>query len=269
MITGKGIIAAAFDARAAHPARVYDYWLGGKDNFAADREAGDQVIAVRPGIVTDIRANRDFLIRSVRHLAAECGIRQFLDIGSGIPTAPNVHEVAQAAAPDCRVVYIDADPLVLVHSRALLASSPEGATAYVDADLREPEHILRAAAETLDLCAPVAILLVGVLHLIADEDQPHDIVARLVSRIPSGSYMSICHPASDIQPEIVAAAARTYNHFVAGGQVRRDHADVFRFFRGLDLTDPGLVQCHRWKPDPDAGTPQGDVSAWAAVARKP
>ena len=176
-ITPRRAKSPELDTSVAHPARVYDYWLGGKDNFAADREAAEAVIAVRPGILRDIRENRKFLIRAVRYLAAEAGIRQFLDLGTGIPTSPNVHEAAQQAAPECRVVYVDNDPIVLAHARALLASSDEGATAYLDADLRDPEPILRTAAQTLDFSQPVGVILVGVLHLISDDEKPEAIIA--------------------------------------------------------------------------------------------
>ena len=191
---------ADLNTGVAHPARVYDYWLGGKDNFAADRETAEAVIAVRPGIRRDIRENRNFLIRAVRYLAAEQGIRQFLDLGTGIPTSPNVHEAAQQAAPQCRVVYVDNDPIVLAHARALLASSDEGATAYLDADLRDPEPILRVAGQTLDFSQPVAVILVGVLHLISDDEHPQAIIGRLLTATPSGSYLLLTQPASDVVP---------------------------------------------------------------------
>ena len=173
---------AAIDTSVAHPARVYDYWLGGKDNFAADRAAAEQVIAVRPTVRRDIRENRAFLRRAVAYLA-EAGLRQFLDIGTGIPTSPNVHEVVQRIAPDARVVYVDNDPIVLTHARALLASTPEGATAYIDADLRDPDKVMREAAATLDLSRPTAVMLVGVLHLISDEEDPYGIAARLMAAV--------------------------------------------------------------------------------------
>ena len=197
-ITPRRAKSPELDTSVAHPARVYDYWLGGKDNFAADREAAEAVIAVRPGIRRDIRENRKFLIRAVRYLAAEAGIRQFLDLGSGIPTSPNVHEAAQQAAPESRVVYVDNDPIVLAHARALLTSSAEGATAYLDADLRDPEPILRTAAQTLDFSQPVGVILVGVLHLISDDEKPEAIIGRLMAEVPSGSYLVLTQPASDV-----------------------------------------------------------------------
>src|SRR6516165_6157581 len=191
--------APKLDTRHAHSARIYNYWLGGKDHFAADREAAEQAIAANPGIVADVRANREFLVRAVRYLAADCGIRQFLDIGTGLPTASNTHEVAQAVAPDARAVYVDNDPIVLSHARALLASTPEGATAYLDADLRDTSVILREAAQTLDFEQPVALMLLIILHLIPDADDPYGIVAALVQALPTGSYLVLAHPASDIR----------------------------------------------------------------------
>jgi hypothetical protein len=259
------------DTSVAHPARVYDYWLGGKDNFAADRTAGDRVIAVRPSILTDIRANRDFLIRSVRYLAADAGVRQFLDIGTGIPTPPNVHEAAQSVAPESRVVYVDNDPIVLAHARALLTGTTEGATAYLDADLRDPEKIIHAAEQTLDFTRPVAVIVVGTLHLVSDEEEPYGIVARLLGAVAPGSYLSINHPASDIQAQVVAEGAKRYNQSVSTPQTRRSHAEVSRFFDGLELVSPGVVQSHRWRPEPGSASPgqAEDVSAWAGVGRKP
>src|SRR6266568_6090442 len=178
-------------------ARVQDYWLGGKDNSAADREAAEQAIAANPGIRRDVRANRAFLVRAVRYLAAERGIRQFLDIGAGIPTANSTHEVAQSVAPACRVVYVDNDPVVLAHARALLTSTPQGATAYIDADLRDTEKILAQAAQTLDFSRPVAIVLMAILHLIEDADDPYGIITKLLSAVPPGSYLALSHIASD------------------------------------------------------------------------
>jgi hypothetical protein len=258
-----------FDTSVAHPARVYDYWLGGKDNFAADRQAAEQVIAARPSILFDIRANRAFLGRAVRWLAAEAGVRQFLDIGTGIPAAGNTHEVAQRVAPTSRIVYVDNDPIVLVHARALLTSNAEGATDYLEGDLREPEPILAAAAKTLDFTQPVAVLLIGVLHLIADTEDPDGIIATLMADVASGSYLALTQPASDINAEEVAEGARRYNQHVATKQTRRNYQETARFFHGLDLVEPGLVQVHRWHPDPDAEGLDRDVSGWGGIGRKP
>jgi SAM-dependent methyltransferase len=260
-------ISARFNTGVAHSARVYDYWLGGKDNFAADREAAEQVIAVRPTIRADVRANRAFLGRAVRYLAAEAGIRQFLDIGTGLPSADNTHEVAQSVAPEARVVYADNDPIVLAHARALLTSSPEGVTAYVDADLRDTERVLREARKTLDLDQPVAVMLIAILHHIPDADDPQAIVARLVDAVAPGSYLVLSHPASDIDAEAVAEVARRYNAQVPAGQQRRSHDDLARFFTGLELLEPGVVQTTQWRPISPGGIVP--VPMWAGAARKP
>ena len=260
---------AGIDTSVAHPARVYDYWLGGKDNFAADREAAEQVIAARPTILRDIRANREFLNRAVRYLAAEAGIRQFLDVGTGIPTRPNVHEIVQEVAPESRVVYADNDPIVLSHARALLASSPQGATDYVEADLRHKDDILRHAGRTLDFTRPVAVVLVGIFHLISDDEDPYGITARLMAATASGSYLVVSHPASDIHADMVAEGARRYNERVATKQTRRSHAEVARFAEGLEVVEPGVVQVHRWHPDPAMNVDDYEVSGWGVVARKP
>ena len=257
------------DTTVAHPARVYDYWLGGTNNFAADREAAERVLAATPGLRARVRANRAFLARVVRYLAAEAGIRQFLDIGTGIPSADNTHEVAQAAAPDSRVVYVDNDPIVLAHARELLASAPEGATQYVEGDLRDPAAILEAAARTLDFTRPAALMLLGVLHLIGDSEDPYRIVAGLMDALPSGSYLAISHPASDIHATAQAEAQRRYNERVSTPQTLRNRAEVMRFFDGLDLVPPGVVYVHVWRPDPGDVPPADGVSAHGGVARKP
>jgi S-adenosyl methyltransferase len=251
-----------------HPARVYDYWLGGKDNFAADRTAAEAVIAVRPTVVRDIRANRAFLRRVVAWLASEAGIRQFLDIGTGIPTRPNVHEVAQAITPAARIVYVDNDAIVLSHARALLASGPEGETAYVDADMRAPDEILAQAASTLDLTQPVALLLIGILHLISDDEDPNGIIARLMEPLPPGSYLVVNAPASDVHAEVAAEGARRLAESGSTPTTRRSREEVAAFFRGLELIEPGVVQTHRWHPDPGISVEEYEVSAWAAVGRK-
>jgi len=259
--------APAFDTSVAHSARVYDYWLGGKDNFAADRIAAEQVIEVRPAIRTDVQANRAFLGRAVRYLAGPAGIRQFLDIGTGLPSADNTHEVAQSVAPESRIVYVDNDPIVLAHARALLTSKPEGTTAYLDADLRDPAAILAQARQTLDLAQPVALMLVAVLHHIPDSDDPYGIVARLREAVPSGSYLVISHPASDVQTEKVAEVARRYNASVVTGQTRRSANEVAGFFGDWEILEPGVTQTPLWRPD--APTPvTGTVPMWAGVARK-
>jgi hypothetical protein len=259
---------AGLDTSVAHPARVYDYWLGGKDNFAADREAAERVLAVTPGLRYRVRANRAFLGRVTRFLAADAGIRQFLDIGTGIPSGDNTHEVAQRAAPDSRVLYVDNDPIVLLHAQALLRSSLEGATDYLQADLRDPGLILDRAADVLDLGQPVAVMLLGVLHLISDAEDPWAIVARLMAAMPAGSYLAISHPAIDIGRG-QADAQRTYNERVSTAQTLRTRDQVARFFTGLELVEPGLVQVHQWRPDPGDTVPEGVESAHGAVGRKP
>ncbi|MBO0822496.1 MAG: SAM-dependent methyltransferase [Actinobacteria bacterium] len=259
---------SGLDTSVAHPARVYDYWLGGKDNFAADREAAERVLAVTPGLRQRVQANRAFLARAVRYLATEAGIRQFLDIGTGIPSANNTHEVAQAVARDSRVVYVDNDPIVLVHARALLVSAPEGATQYIEGDLRQPGPVLEAAAQTIDFSQPIALLLIGILHLIQDSEGPHDIVADLMAALPPGSYLVISHPARDILPG-QEEAERRYNERVSTPQTLRTEPEVVRFFAGLDLVQPGVVYVHSWRPEPGDPVPPGGVSAYGGVARKP
>ena len=260
---------AVIDTTKAHPSRIYDYWLGGKDNFAVDREAAQQAIAAYPPIVRGVRAQRAFLVRAVRYLAAEVGIRQFLDIGTGIPTANNTHQVAQAAAPAARVVYVDNDPLVLAHARALLTSMPEDATAYLDADVREPDKILAGAAGLLDFGQPVAVLLIGILQLIPDVDDPHAIVAHLAEAMAPGSWLAVYHPASDIDEQRVAEAVRRVNARTAGTTTLRTHAEIGRFFDGLRLLAPGLVQVQRWQPGSAAPDDGEQIAAYAGLARKP
>jgi hypothetical protein len=261
--------AAEIDSRHAHSARVYNYWLGGKDNFAADREAAEQAIAANPGIVADVQANRAFLTRAVRYLTAERGVRQFLDIGTGLPTVSNTHEVAQAIAPHARIVYVDNDPIVLAHARALLTSTPEGSTAYLDADLRDAPAIVRAASGTLDFGEPVALMLLIILHLIPDTDDPYGIVARLVEALPAGSYLVLAHPASDIHAAQMAEMTRRVNERMSGPKATmRDRAAITRLFDGLDVLEPGVVQPQQWRPEPGTLSPP-QVTAWCGVARKP
>jgi S-adenosyl methyltransferase len=257
-----------FDTSVAHPARVYDYWLGGTDNYAADREAAERVLAVTPGLRFRVRANRAFLARSVRYLASEAGIRQFLDIGTGIPSANNTHEVAQAVAPDSRIVYVDNDPIVLAHARALLTSTEQGATAYVEADLGDTQAVLDAAAGTLDFSQPVALMLLGILHLIQDSEDPYAIVSRLLDAVPSMSYLAISHPAIDISAN-QGEAQRRYNERVSTPQTLRTHGEVCRFFDGLSLVPPGVVYLHTWRPDIGDEIPDGMTSAYGGVGRKP
>ena len=333
---------AELDTTTPHSARVWNYWLGGKDNFAVDRQVGEQVLRMLPSIVEQARADRAFLGRAVSHLAGERGIRQFLDIGTGLPTADNTHEVAQRVAPEARIVYVDNDPMVMAHARALLTSTPEGDTRYLEEDLRnpakilaedagirqfldigtgipsannthqvaqevapdarivyvdndpivlsharalltsgpggetqyvhgdarEPGPIIESAAETLDFSRPVALMLIGVLHLIQDSEDPWGLVAWLMAQLPAGSYLAISHPAIDIGPG-QAEAQRRYNERVSTPQTLRDHDQVARFFEGLELVEPGLVYVHTWRPGEFDTAPEDATSAWGAVARKP
>jgi hypothetical protein len=256
-----------FDTSVAHLARVYDYWLGGKDNYAADREAGDQAIHAYPDIVRSVRANRAFLARVVRYLAREEGIRQFLDIGTGIPTANNTHEVAQSVAPECRVVYVDNDPVVLSHARALLTSQPGGATDYIDADLHDTQKILAQAARTLDFSRPVAVMLIAIMHAIGDDEDPYAIAATLMEAVPPGSYLALSHVASDIVPAQGADMIRRLNLLMYEKTSPRPQADVARFFDGLSMVEPGVVRVQQWRPDTEteATTPS---NMWGGVARK-
>ena len=261
-------VAATIDPSVAHIARIQDYWLGGKDHFEADRIAGDEAIAQLPDMVASVRNTRAFLGRTVRFLAAERGIRQFLDLGTGIPSASNTHEVAQGVAPGSRIVYVDNDPMVLAHARALLTSSPEGRCAYIDADIREPEKILNTATEVLDFTAPVAVVLIAVLQFIPDDDDPHGIVRHLMAAVPAGSYLVISHPAADLQAAAMAAAANRLNELMAQRAKPRSKDAVTAFFDGLDLLEPGVVRCPEWRPDrPEDAA--GKSTMWGGVARKP
>jgi hypothetical protein len=253
-----------------HPARVYDVLLGGKDNFAADRAAADAERAAFPGIIQCARANRAFLARTVRYLAAAAGIRGFLDIGTGLPSASNTHEVAQSVARHSSVVYVDNDPLVLAHARALLTCEGPGATGFIAADLRDPGKILLEAARLLDFSEPVAVLLIGVMHFIPDEDGPYEIVATLLDAVAPGSYLAMSHQASDLYPDEAAGFARVWNERARTTErlALRGRSEVARFFDGLDLVAPGVVQICKWRPRTEL---EADAIAamWGAVARKP
>ncbi len=253
-----------------HVARVYDYWLEGKDNFAADRVAGEETIAAFPGIRLSARANRAFLRRTVRYLAESAGVRQFLDIGTGLPAADNTHEVSQAVAPESRVVYVDNDPLVLAHARALLTSRPEGVTAYLDADIEDTGAILEQAAKTLDFTRPVGIAALAILHYVPDLAEARRIVARLTEAVPAGSFLVLSHAGTDLLPEDVAAFEKSLNaHLPAEHRhVARPREVVAGFFDGLRLVEPGLVRVSDWRPDSaeEAATP---TILWGGVARKP
>ncbi|SNT36947.1 O-Methyltransferase involved in polyketide biosynthesis [Asanoa hainanensis] len=255
----------ALDTSVAHSARLWNYLLGGTDNFPADRAAAEQVLAFLPELVQSARFNREFLGRAVRHLAGEAGVRQFLDLGSGLPTAANTHEVAQSVAPDCRVVYVDHDPMVLLHARALLTSDPAGATDYLEADVRDPVSVLAAADRTLDFDRPVAVMLLGILNFVVDDDQARQIVTALTAAVPVGSYLVVSHPTREVNPEAVDRAVAMWNDSGAAPMAVRDPADLARFFEGWQLLEPGLVTCSQWRPGGNDETP---VSEYAAVARK-
>ena len=269
MTVEPGWLPPEIDTGKANIARVYDYWLGGTSNFLADQDAARALLALEPNARGAARANRAFLARTVSYLAADAGIRQFLDLGTGLPTASNTHEVAQCVAPESRVVYVDNDPLVLSHARALLTSSPEGVTAYLDADLRDTDQILEQAAATLDFGRPVAIMLLAILHYIPGLAEARRILARLVDAVPSGSYLTISHAASDISPEAMAEMIRRMNeHLAEGNHVGRPREVVASFFDGLDLLDPGVVKVTEWRPE-SAVEAEGPTSLWGGVARKP
>ena len=258
----------AFDTSVAHQARVYDYLLGGKDNYASDRAATEAWLKIDPELPFTARANRAFLGRVVRYLTAEAGIRQFLDIGTGIPTAGNTHQVAQAIAPETRVVYVDYDPIVLAHARALLISDETGATDYIDADLRDTDTILAQAAELLDFSKPVAVTLLAILHAIPDADDPYAIVAKLLDAVPAGSYLVLSHAGADLldrgkQEELKDVADRMIQNRIT----YRDREQVARFFDGTDLVAPGLVRVEEWRPVP--GTDEAARSSlWCAAGWK-
>ena len=255
------------DTSVAHPARRYNYWLGGKDNYRADRDSADAIEAIYPHARTAAVHNRLFLQRVVRYLVKGAGVRQFLDIGTGLPTADNTHEVAQAIDPTARIVYVDNDPLVLVHARALLTGHPDGRTAYIDADLHHPERILKddELASTLNMGEPVALLLIAVLHFLPDTDTAYDIVHTLMDALPAGSYLAISHGTADLVPAATVEAVRaTTSDFTT-----RNHAQIAGFFTGLDLTAPGITPISRWRnPDTDAPPPE-HVPVYGGLARKP
>jgi SAM-dependent methyltransferase len=253
------------DVTVAHNARVWNYWLGGKDNYEVDRVAGDQVRAMHPGIVEVARADRAFLGRVVRFLAGEAGIRQFLDIGTGLPTAENTHQVAVAAAPAVRVVYVDNDPIVLAHARALLTTAPPAVTSYVDADVHDPDAILRAAADTLDFGEPVAVMMLGILNFVLDNAEAKAIVRHLLDAVAPGSYLALSHPTLELGGAGNAEAMRFWNEHARPPIRARGSAEIGQFLTGLDLVDPGLVSCALWRPK----GPAAAVPHYGAVAVKP
>ncbi len=260
------------DTSKPHPARIYDYFLGGKDNFAADRETADAVLRNWGAVRTAVRENRAFLGRAVRYLAAEAGIRQFLDIGTGLPSANNVHEVAQEIEPRSRVVYVDNDPIVLAHARALLTSDPRGACAYIDADLREPEQILAhpAVQATLDFTEPIALMLVAVLHFIPDEDEPRRLLDTLLDALPPGSYFVASHATDEHNQAGLAGAGRAYSDRGLRGALRTADEFTALAFAGLDIVEPGVVLVSEWRPEPGSLQPlAAEVNTYCGVARKP
>ncbi|MGY1439727.1 SAM-dependent methyltransferase [Streptomyces reniochalinae] len=256
------------DDTVPHSARIWNYWLGGKDHYDIDRQVGDEIARSNPGIVTTARAQRAFLCRAVRHLAGEVGIRQFLDVGTGLPTVDNTHEVAQRVAPEARIVYVDHDPLVLTHARALLTSTPEGVTHYIDADLREPDAILSGAAATLDFERPVALILLGVAAHITDESA-YEVVGRLLDALPSGSHLVFSDSAEVANPEAVRAMVREWNRTSDNPRVNRTRDEIGRFFDGLDILEPGLVSVTRWRPEALPFGEPDEVDNVGGVARKP
>jgi hypothetical protein len=257
------------DVTTANTARVWNYWLGGKDNYPVDEQVGDQIQAVMPQIVDLARAVRGFLTRAVRHLAGEVGIRQFLDVGTGLPTANNTHEVAQATAPDCRIVYVDNDPLIMAHARALLTSTPQGKTDYIHADLRDTATILKQAARTLDFGQPVALMLIGIMEHIADDEEARAIVNRLLDPLPSGSFLVLSDPTTDIGGEAMRESIRLWNENATPPITPRSHQQIARFFERLDLLEPGIVSVSLWRPSTgDLGSPV-EVGNIGGVGRKP
>jgi len=258
---------ARIDSSVPHSARVWNYWLGGKDNYPVDRTIGDQVISMVPDIVRIARLQRAFLVSAVKYLVRDAGIRQLLDIGTGLPTANNTHEVAQGLAPESRIVYVDNDPLVLVHARALLTSTPEGACDYIDADVRDPDRILTGAAKTLDFSKPVAIMLLGILGQVPDSADPQSIVTRLLDAVPSGSYLALGDGANT--SEAVNSAIAKYNATSHNAYHLRDPEKIKGYFAGLELVEPGLVEYARWRPEASPFPDAGEVPGLGAVGRKP
>jgi hypothetical protein len=256
------------DTSVPHSARVWNYLLGGKDNYPVDRQAGDKVREIFPGMVDITRQSRYMLARVVRYLAGEARIRQFLDIGTGLPTVDNTHEVAQRVAPESRIVYVDNDPLVLVHARALLTSAPEGATAYVEADVRDPDTIVGEAATTLDFTKPTALMLMGILGLVSDYDEARSIVERLLDALPAGSYLAL-YDGADTDPDYVEAINRYNEGSGAIPYTPRSPEQITRFFDGLELLEPGVVSVSRWRPEPNPWQQPPEVACAGGIGRKP
>ncbi|SDO57242.1 O-Methyltransferase involved in polyketide biosynthesis [Streptomyces sp. cf386] len=251
-----------------HSARIWNYWLGGKDCYEIDRAVGDQIAGGNPAILDIALAQRAFLVRTVEYLVREAGIRQFLDVGTGLPTANNTHEVAQRLVPETRIVYVDHDPVVLAHAEALLTSTPEGATDYIDADLREPEAILEQAAKTLDFSQPVALILLGITAHITD-DTVYGIVGRLVDALPSGSHLVLCDDTEVLNPQAMREMIEQWNEASDNPRVNRSPEELARFFDGLELLEPGVVSVSRWRPSASGDQAPDEVDDFGGVARKP
>jgi plasmid stabilization system protein ParE len=249
-----------------HSARIWNYLLGGKDNFQVDRQAGDMVSQVFPGMVTMTRQSRQMLVRVVRYLADDAGLRQYLDIGTGLPTANNTHEVAQQAAPESRIVYVDNDPMVLIHARALLTSTPDGACDYLDADVRDPQTILREASRALDFSQPTALMLMGILGLVEDYDQARSVVRQLMDALPSGSYLAL-YDGADTDPAYVEAIARNNARGVAAPYTPRSREQISGYFDGLEMVPPGVVTVSQWRLHGQADPVE--VACIGGVGRKP
>ena len=264
-----GSAGTAIDTSVAHSARVWNYWLGGKDNYKIDRMVAEELAGTFPGITDIARQVRLFLFRAIRYLVVEGGVRQFLDIGTGLPTANNTHEIAQGMVPQARIVYVDNDPLVLVHARALLTSHPGGATDYVEADVRNPDKILREAARTLDFTQPIGLIMLGILGWIPDSDNPQAIVSRLLDSLPSGSYLVISDGADTDPAQVEAVRAFNQNPDSASSYHLRSPEQIARFFDGLELAEPGVVSTSRWRPEPSAWGEPAEVPEFSGVGRKP
>jgi hypothetical protein len=270
MQPGSRSAGSGFCSDIPHPARVYSVWIGGKDHYPADRKVAEEIAACRPQVVAGARANRAFLARSVRYLAGQCGIGQFLDIGPGLPAPLATHEVAQAITPESKIVYVDSDPYVLSHARALLTSSNEGTCEYVEADLRGSETILKEAARTLDFAQPTALILVAILHFLADADDPAGVVAALTAPLAPGSFVVISHLTADFAPDQVTSGVAAYNRLVPAGITARTHREVTALFGGLPLVPPGIVPVSEWRPEhaPVHGV-SADMYAGLATVRRP
>ena len=257
------------DTTVSHSARIWDYWLKGKDNYQVDREVGDRIEEMLPDIVRQAREDRLFLGRVVRYLAGEAGVRQFLDIGTGLPTADNTHQVAQRVAPESKIVYVDNDPLVLAHARALLTSTPEGATDYIHADMHDPAAIIAGAGQTLDFGQPIAITMLGVLWHVLDNDEAYAIVNRLLQAMPSGSYLALNHPTLEVTGEKMATAIRYWNEYGTPPGTHRTPAELTQFFDGMDLVEPGVVSITRWRPEATSSGEPEEIDQFGGVGRKP